>query len=140
MPVQFDGIDIGLGVGYLITLSLWFFEAYRRRRAAARAFAAERELGELKAAPGTHEYRIEAFKVLWYPVVTYNRKSKEILSVKAGLPHCMECGVPLAAGRGEFTCGRCGFEAPESVVAVSLMDQITAKAKAYFLHRHPTGL
>lgn len=140
MPVQFDGIDIGLGVGFLITLSLWIFEAARRRRAIARAFAAERELGELKAAPGIHEYRIESFKVLWYPTVSYDRKTKEILSVKIGVPHCMECGVPLAAGRGEFSCGKCGFKAPESVVAVSIMDQITDKAKRYFQHRHPAGL
>jgi ribosomal protein S27AE len=135
-----DGIHIGLGVGFLITLVLWLFEASRRKAGVARAFAAEKELEGIKTAPGVHEYRVESFKVLWYPVVEYDRKSHAIKKITVGVPNCMECGVPLAAGSGEFACGKCGFKAPESVVAVQIMDQIAAKVKGYFELRYPTGL
>ncbi len=140
MPVHFDYLHLGLTAVAIILLILWIFEMYRLKGVNARAREAETELADIKGAPGKHEFRLEQFSVLWYPTVTYDKKSFAIQEVKSGAPYCSKCGVPLSMGNGEFSCAKCGFKAPESVGNVAIIDQIADKAKAFFELRHPTGL
>ena len=140
MLEQFDVIHMGLAAGALLGLFLWLFEVYRLKTVSARARVAEKELGEMKAVPGKHEYRIEQFDVLWYPTVVYDKKSFAIKEIKVGAPNCLNCGVPLSIGAAEFSCGKCGFKCPESVVSVSIIDQLSDKTKRFFELRYPTGL
>jgi len=82
------------------------------RRAAAvqrtRAEALQARLGELEGAPEVWEGRIEHFDVLWFPVVTADRRTRKVVSVKAGVPHCPKCAVPLTLVRDEWACADCG--------------------------------
>ena len=140
MLEKFDYFHIGLPASTFIALGLWIFEMFRLHSVRGRAELAEKELAKIKAEPSKHEFRLEQFGVLWYPTVTYEGKSFTIKEVKSGAPNCLKCGVPLSVGGSELSCGKCGFKCAESVASLAIIDQIAAKAKAFFELRHPTGL
>jgi ribosomal protein L37AE/L43A len=71
----------------------------------------------------------------WFPVVTASRQNRKVSSVKAGVPHCPQCAVPLILVRGEWNCTDCGAKRPESLADLMVVDSIVKEALKQFLQR-----
>lgn len=126
---------LAAAAAFFALLAAWKARQAGRFRRELGALAAR--LKEIESAPRRHEYRLERFDVLWFPVVTYAPETGEVLQVVAGVPHCPRCAKPLKAppGDGEWSCPSCGARRPASVTDLTVADSVAKQAREYFLQR-----
>lgn len=103
--------------------------------ARSRASGLQARLDEIDGRPEAWEGRIEHFDVLWFPVVAASRQTRKVVSVKAGVPHCPKCAVPLTLAHGEWACADCDTRRPESLADLMVVDAVAKQALAQFLQR-----
>jgi len=126
------GLLLAAAGGVLLGWALGWRKAAVQR---ARAEALQARLAELEGGPEVWEGRIEHFDVLWFPTVTADRRTRKVVSVKAGVPHCPKCAAPLVLARGEWACADCGVRRPESLADLMVVDSLAKQALAQFLQR-----
>jgi len=109
---------------------------------ASAEFAAERARREDKPSTRVVEDRRERFSLLWFSALTVKDDERLVVSVSAGVPHCLRCIQPLRLAQGtagaseEWACPRCGDRRPASIVDLSVTDSVAAEAVTEFLARH----
>lgn len=137
MTLPADPKLAGLAAAAALFLLVAAWKTWRSGRLRRERDALAARLKELESAPRRHEYRLERFDVLWFPVVTYEPASGEVLQVVAGAPHCPACAKALKAppGDGEWSCPGCGAKRPASVTDLAVSDSVAKQAREYFLQR-----
>lgn len=120
---------------------------------AAQASALARRLKETRTAldaalrrpappppPSRVECRRERYGLLWFPVLTVDDASREVVGAVAGLPHCARCVRPLALAPGkveEWFCATCDERRPASAVDLLTTDAVLADCLSEHFARHP---
>lgn len=128
---------VAAGAFALVAFALYIREASARKRAEARLAPIEAELQALKNRSEKHEFRIERFDLVWYPVVTVDPNAKTIQSAAPGVPHCKACILPLVLEKDAWACRQCGTKHAASLADLAVTDQIVRTALQYFQERHP---
>ncbi|MEE8425435.1 MAG: hypothetical protein V3S11_06380 [Elusimicrobiota bacterium] len=123
----------------LVLLIAFLLALKRGSRLSGELAALQDEMTALKSAPKRHEYRLEQYDILWYPVLTLNEAQKKILKATAGFPYCKDCGERIKEMDGgvQWGCPKCDFRCAASVTDVVVMDSVNAKVVKFYQQRHP---
>jgi ribosomal protein L37AE/L43A len=79
--------------------------------------------------------------MLWHPVLGVAEEARQVVTAKAGLPHCARCDKALSlvtAAQEVWSCAVCGGFIPGKDVDFYAMDTVIAEGLAAFLSAEPS--